>query len=109
MSLPTYYLVCFHEEATQECVNFVADCLKKDLSEGGAELTVRQEDMTENKNGGLVLHVSATPERLYSIAESIDLKLKGEWIYMYTKSYPTKYSACPEFWLLHFGKSQKDT
>jgi len=76
MSLPTYYLVCFHEEATQECVNFVADCLKKDLSEGGAELTVRQEDMTENKNGGLVLHVSATPERLYSIAESIDLKLK---------------------------------
>lgn len=76
MSLPTYYLVCFHEEATQEGVNFVAECLKKDVAEGGAELTIRQEDTTKNKWGGLILHVSATPERLYDIAESMDLKLK---------------------------------
>ena len=78
MSLPTYYLVCFHEEATQEGVDFVAECLKKDVSEGGAELTIRQEDTTKNKWGGLILHVSATPERLYDIAESMDLKLRGE-------------------------------
>ena len=54
MSLPTYYLVCFHEEATQEGVDFVAECLKKDVAEGGAELTIRQEDTTKNKWGGLI-------------------------------------------------------
>ena len=78
MSLPTYYLVCFHEEASQEGVNFVAECLKKDLSEGGAELIVRQEKLSESKGGGLILHVTATPERLYDIAESMDLKIMGK-------------------------------
>ena len=92
MSLPTYYLVCFHEEATQEGVNFVAECLKKDVAEGGAELTIRQEDTTKNKWGGLILHVSATPERLYDIAESMDLKLRGEENQFYLKkvSHPIK-------------------
>ena len=85
MSLPTYYLVCFHEEATQEGVDFVAECLKKDVAEGGAELTIRQEDTTKNKWGGLILHVSATPERLYDIAESMDLKLRGEEKQFYLK------------------------
>ena len=85
MSLPTYYLVCFHEEATQEGVNFVAECLKKDVAEGGAELTIRQEDTTKNKRGGLILHVSATPKRLYNIAESMDLKLRGEEKQFYLK------------------------
>ena len=92
MSLPTYYLVCFHEEATQEGVDFVAECLKKDVAEGGAELTIRQEDTTKNKWGGLILHVSATPERLYDIAESMDLKLRGEEKQFYLKkvSHPIK-------------------
>ena len=78
MSMPTYYLVCFHEKTSQESVNFVAECLRKDLTEGGAELMVRQEKMDKDKGGGLILHITATPERLYEIAENMGLKIMGE-------------------------------
>jgi anoctamin-10 len=36
---------------------------------------VRQEKISDSKGGGLVLHVTARPERLYDIAENMDLKI----------------------------------
>ena len=71
--LPTYYLVCLHDSCTQEAVEFIANCLTKSQTEGGAELVVTQEKMKPG-NGGLILHISAPPERLNSIASNMDLK-----------------------------------
>ena len=71
--LPTYYLVCLHEHCTQESVEFIVSCLTKSQTEGAADLVVTQEKMKPG-HGGLILHISAPPERLNSIASSMDLK-----------------------------------
>jgi anoctamin-10 len=72
----TYYVVCLHDPCRQEGADFIASCLTKPLVEGGAQLNVRQEKM--DRGGGLVLHVTASPKRLYSIAEDMDLKKPDE-------------------------------
>ena len=69
----TYFVVCFHRPCVQEATDFVVESLAKRLEEGGAELIVRQEEFSEEK-GGLILHVSATRQRLFQLAEAIGLK-----------------------------------
>ena len=71
--LPTYYLVCLHEHSTQEAVEFIVNCLTNNQTDGGAQLVVTQEKMKPG-HGGLILHISASPERLNSIASNMDLK-----------------------------------
>ena len=70
---PTYFVVCLHTPCSQEAANFIVESLRKAQDEGGAELIVRQERMPASKTG-LVLHVSASKNRLFELAETIDLK-----------------------------------
>ena len=70
---PTYYLICFHKPCSQEAANFIVEKLTQSQENGGAELLVRQEKMPASKPG-LVLHVSATKERIFDLAENIDIK-----------------------------------
>ena len=70
---PTYFVVCLHRPCSQEAAKFIIECLGKYQHEGGAELIVRQEQMPASKPG-LVLHISATKERIYELAETIDIK-----------------------------------
>ena len=72
---PTYYVVCLHPPCCQEAANFIVDAMVKPVQQGGAELVVRQEQMSDIKSG-LILHLSATPERLFELAENMDLKKK---------------------------------
>ena len=71
--MSTYYLVCLHEPCSQEAADFIANCLTRPLAEGGANLIVTQEKLNEG-HGGLILHVSASEDRLNSIATDMDLK-----------------------------------
>ena len=70
---PTYFVVCLHRPCNQEAANFIVDSLTKGQHEGGAELIVKQEKMPASRTG-LVLHISASKERLFELAETIDLK-----------------------------------
>ena len=70
---PTYFVVCLHRPCSQEAANFIVETLRKGQDEGGAELIVRQENMPASK-AGLVLHISASKNRLFELAENIDLK-----------------------------------
>jgi len=69
----TYYLVCFHEDLNQEGADFISECLTRPQTEGGAELICSAEKWEEGC-GGLILHISASPERLNQIASDMDLK-----------------------------------
>ena len=69
----TYYLICFHKPCSQEAANFIVEKLTQSQEKGGAELLVRQEKMPASKPG-LVLHVSATKNRIFELAENIDIK-----------------------------------
>jgi len=69
----TYYLICFHKPCSQEAANFIVEKLTQSQENGGAELLVRQEKMPASKPG-LVLHVSATKNRIFELAENIDIK-----------------------------------
>jgi len=73
MDPPSYFVVCLHRPCTQEAADFIVESLTKPVDKGGAQLIVRQEEMSENP-GGLVLHLSATSERLFELAETMDLK-----------------------------------
>ena len=73
LEAPTYFLICFHRPCSQEAANFIVEKLTESQENGGAELIVRQEKMPVSKPG-LVLHVSATTQRIYELAESIDIK-----------------------------------
>ena len=53
----TYYLVCFHEDLSQEGANFISDCLTRPQTKGGAELICSAEKWEEGC-GGLILHIS---------------------------------------------------
>ena len=72
---PTYYLICLHEPCSQKAADFIATYLTKKLGKGGAELIVKQEKMSEGR-GGLVLHITASPQRLFEIAEDMELKIR---------------------------------
>ena len=75
MTAPTYYLVCLHEPCVQEGADFIAQSLTKSDIEGGANLLVRQEKVGA-QNDGLILHVTASPNRLYEIATQMEIKIK---------------------------------
>ena len=70
---PTFYLVCLHENCTQEAAEFIVECLTKSEKDGGAGLMVEQEPMKE-KSGGLVLHVTTTNDRINAIAAQMQMK-----------------------------------
>ena len=53
----TYYLVCFHEDLSQEGADFISECLTRPQTEGGAELICSAEKWEEDC-GGLILHIS---------------------------------------------------
>uniref|UniRef100_A0A0K2TG51 Anoctamin n=1 Tax=Lepeophtheirus salmonis TaxID=72036 RepID=A0A0K2TG51_LEPSM len=62
-----FYILRLHESCTQEAAEFIVKTLRDDA---GLELY-----RTKHKNGGLILHITASDEKIWSIAES-DLKLK---------------------------------
>ncbi|XP_040578959.1 anoctamin-10 [Lepeophtheirus salmonis] len=62
-----FYILRLHESCTQEAAEFIVKTLRDDA---GLELY-----RTKHKNGGLILHITASDEKVWSIAES-DLKLK---------------------------------
>ncbi len=70
-NLPTYAVVCLHEKCCQEAAQYITDRLSAPPSEGGAGLSVRQEPMRPN---GLIVHVSASQERILKLAQEIGVK-----------------------------------
>lgn len=65
-----------HKPCKQEAADFLAECLVRKHQSGAAELIIHQEKIPEqrNKHTGLIIHVSATNERLFEIAQDMDLK-----------------------------------
>ncbi len=68
---PTYAVVCFHEGCYQEAAQYITDRLSAPKASGGGGLVVHQEPMRPN---GLIVHVSATTERLLELAEDVGIK-----------------------------------
>ena len=68
---PTYFVVCLHEKCSQEAADFIAEELSRAETSGGAGLIVHQEDLRPD---GLILHVSASDERLFQLAEAVGVK-----------------------------------
>ena len=71
MAPPTYFVVCLHEHCSQEAADFIASRLATDPSYDGAGLVVHQEKLRPN---GLIMHISASYERLLEIAQDIGVK-----------------------------------
>ena len=70
-SSPTYVVVCLHEHCCQEAAQYIADRLSARPEEGGAGLVVHQAPMRPD---GLVVHVSASEERILRLAEDVGVK-----------------------------------
>ncbi|QQP41662.1 Anoctamin, partial [Caligus rogercresseyi] len=62
-----FYILRLHESCTQEAAEFIVKTLREDA---GLDLT-----RSRHKNGGLILHITASDERIWKIAEN-DLRLK---------------------------------
>jgi len=95
MACPSYYVVCLHRNCNAEAASYISNALTQSLTKGGAELIVRQvrdlfflllfyfcdftfflvfKEKMEKDSTGLILHVSATDERLLEVSLLINLK-----------------------------------